>query len=125
MKFIRFEGNRKNEKSNSFVGIFQLAFELRDGDELEKHFKDELIKNINWLKMHLKSPLELRFDENFRAISWFHPRAVEPLKRIRIIKSILEEHRYVINDVKTSDPGIIIYEDGWQVVAKPKKSQNK
>ena len=35
--------------------------------------------------------------------------------------TILQENGYVIDILKTSDPGTIIYEDGWQVVAKPKK----
>jgi len=120
--YIRFQGRKKNQKSNSYLGIFQMAFELRDGDDLEQHFESELIKNIEWLKQHLKSPKELKENEHFRAISWFHPRAKEPIKRIRKIKAILEEHNYIIDTLKTDDPGIVIYEDGWQIIAKPRKS---
>lgn len=98
-----------------------MAFELRDSEILEEHFTAELVKNIEWLKMHLKSPQILKEEENFRAIAWFHPRAKEPIKRIRRIQTILEEHGYIIDTIKTDDPGIIIYEDGWQVIAKPRK----
>ena len=74
------------------------------------------------VKTHLKSPKELHEKENFRAISWFNTRAIEPIKRIRKIKAILEEYGYIIDTLKMKDPGIIIYEDGWQVVAKPRKT---
>jgi len=99
-----------------------MAFELRDSEKIEKHYEDELNKSIEWLKKHLKNPKPLQDKEHFRAISWFHPRAKEPIKRVRKIKAILEEYGYIIDVIKTKDPGIIIYEDGWQVVAKPRKN---
>ncbi len=122
--FIRFQGRIKNKGSNSYLGIFQIAFELRDSLKLETYLENELLKNIEWLKEHLKSPPELKDEEHFRAISWFKPEAKEPLKRIWAIKAILEEHGIIIDTLKTDDPGIIIYEDGWQVVAKPRKRRN-
>lgn len=120
--YIRFQGRIKNERADSFLGIFQLAFQLRDNMDLEKHYEAQLIENLAWLKEHLKSPKPLREDENFRALSWFKPQAQKPLKRIRAIVAVLQEHGYVIDTLKSSDPGIIIYEDGWQVVAKPGRS---
>ena len=120
--YIRFQGRIKNERADSYLGIFQLAFQLRDKIDLEKHYEIQLIENLAWLKENLKSPKPLREDQNFRALSWFKPEAQKPLTKIRAIVAILQEHGYVIDVLKTSDPGVIIYEDGWQVVAKPRKS---
>jgi len=119
--YLRFQGRIKNKRADSYLGIFQIAYELRDSELLETHYEVELLKNIKWLKTHLKSPKELNQAENFRALSWFNSRATEPLKRIRAIKLILEEYGYIIDILKTNQPGNIIYEDGWQVVAKPLK----
>ena len=119
--YLRFHGLRKNERSESRLGIFQLAFEVRDEGILPQHAEEELIANLEWLKTHLKSPAILDDEGHHRAISWFHPRADEPLRRIRAIKVILEEAGYFVEQVESRDPGIIIYEDGWQVVAKPRK----
>ena len=121
LMYIRFQGNRQNETSSSKLGIFQLAFELRDYGDIPKYIEKELLENINWLKQHLKSPDELEKTENYRAISWFHPRAKGPIKRVRVIKAILEEYGYHIEQVTCRDPGEIIYEDGFQIVAKPRK----
>ena len=117
--YIRFQGQRQNISASSKLGIFQLAYEMRDEGILPEYAESELLKNIDWLKMHLKSPKILGEEGNYRAISWFHPRAKEPLKRIRAIKVILEEYGCNIEQVKTKDPGIILYEDGFQVIAKP------
>lgn len=119
--YIRFQGKRRNELSASKLGIFQLAFELRDEGDLTDYEESTLLANLAWLKMHLKSPKILKEDEHHRAIAWFHPRAQEPLKRIRAIKLVLEEHGYHIDQITTRDPGNIIYEDGFQVIAKPKR----
>ena len=119
--YVRFQGLSQNDTSASRLGLFQLAFELRDEGDLPAYLHDQLVKHLEWLKEHLKSPKILREEEHHRAISRFHPRAKEPLKRVRAIKAILEEAGYNIEQVETRDPGIVIYEDGWQVVAKPKK----
>jgi hypothetical protein len=39
------------------------------------------------------------------------------------LKAILETHGYTVEVHKTDDPGIVLFEDGWQVVAKPHKGR--
>lgn len=120
--FLRFTTFAKNDASHSLTGIFQAAFELRDSGSLADYEERELNESLDWLKMHLQSPGCLREMENHRAISWFHPRAKKPLKYIWRIVNICEEHGINIQLHKTDDPGIVIYEDGWQVVAKPRRN---
>ena len=119
--YVRFQGKQQNTTSSSKLGIFQLAFELRDDGDLLRYQEEILLKNIAWLKDHLKSPAILRESGDYRAISWFHHRAKEPIRGIREIKAILEEHGYHIDQITTRDPGEIIYEDEFQEVAKPRK----
>ncbi len=117
--YLRFQGQKPNLGTSSKLGIFQLAFELRDQRDLPAYVYDELQLNLKWLRMHLTSPDVLKHEHNRRAIAWFKPEAVEPLKRIWAIKAVLEEFGYHIDMIKSDDVGNIIYEDGWQVVAKP------
>lgn len=123
--YIRFQGKRPNPGTNSKLGIFQLAFELRDDPQTPEHAYQTLKENLEWLKMHLKSPTVLDEQSNFRAISWFKDSAEIPLKHIWEIRHTLEDHGYHIDLIKTDDPGNIIYADGWQVVAKPWRSKSK
>lgn len=86
--YLRFQGYKPNLGTASMLGMFQLAFELRDWPDLPAYAHEELTTNLSWLKMHLKSPKLLKDDEHFRAISWFKPEAHEPLKRIWAIKAV-------------------------------------
>lgn len=119
--YLRFQGAKPNLGTSSKLGIFQLAFELRDQPDLPAYAYDELQANLKWLQMHLKSPGILKDEDNQRAVSWFKPDASEPLRRIWAIKAVLEEFGYHINMIKSDDVGSVIYQDGWQVVAKPRR----
>jgi len=121
VRYVRFQTKRQDDNSHRPSGVFVALYELRDSNKLEPYDEMELNKHLNWLKMHLKSPDCLRVDDNERAISWFHPRAKEPIRHIRAIVVILREYGVVIDQVTTSQPGTVIYEDGWQVVAKPSR----
>ena len=103
------------------MGVFQAAFELRDAGHLEAHEVVWIETELNWLKMHLKSPACLREPGNHRAISWFHPKAKRAVEKTRSIAALLEEHGVRVRMVTTDDPRTIIYEDAWQVVAQPRR----
>jgi len=93
--------------------------DLRENDEVAPYHMEELERHVGWMRMHLKSPSCLKEDGNERALSWFHPRAKEPIRRIRIMVEILREYGVVIDQITTNNPGHVVYEDGWQIVAKP------
>ena len=119
--YLRFQGRVPNLGTASKLGIFQLAFELRDRIDLPDYAFKELERNLSWLKANLKSPEILDYAGHHRAISWFKDCAKEPLERIWSIKAILEDFGYPIDLIKTDKPGGLIYEDGWQIVAKPRR----
>jgi len=125
MKYIRFESYLPCSGTSSHLGIFQIAFKVRDAHETSTHDSSEISKQIEWLKMHLNSPSILKDPKNYRAICWFKDTASEPMKRIWAIKPYLEAYGYWINVAKTRCPGQIIYEDGWQVAAKPWRKKQK
>ncbi len=120
--YLRFQGVLPNPGTASKLGIFQLAFQLRDQHELPAYAHAELQRNLEWLKVHLDAPDILDLDEHFRAICWFKPEAHEPLARIWPIKFVLDDFGYRIDLIKASDPGCVIYEDGWQIAAKPRRA---
>gem|GEM_PF-666422 len=119
--YVRFAILARSEQSHTADGVFQAAIELRDSGKLAPHEYDWLKSELSWLRMHLKSPSCLREDGNHRAICWFHPRAQRPIEKVRSIAALLEEHGLHVQMLTTDDPGIIIYEDGWQVAAKPRR----
>lgn len=116
---IRFCVPRRDAESHSPLGVFQVAFRLRDADELEPHEEEWLEREMAWLRMHLPSPDCLRDDGNERAICWFRPTAQHAIDRVRGIVALLESRGTIVRMLTTADPGTIVYEDKWQVVAKP------
>lgn len=117
MKYVRFQSRQPCTGTASKLGIFQIAFEVRDSCETSAHDSREINRNLDWLKQHLPSP-DLS-EQEYRAIFWFKDSAHQPMKRIWAIKPYLEAYGYWIDMLKTWDPGKIVYEDGWQVAAKP------
>ncbi|MCZ6817816.1 MAG: hypothetical protein O7F76_14110 [Planctomycetota bacterium] len=103
------------------MGVLQAAFELRDSGKLETHESAWLEKELDWLEVHLESPACLREPGTHRAISWFHPRAKRAIEKTRSIVALLEEHGVRVRMVTTDDPGTIVYEDAWQIVAYPRR----
>lgn len=53
-------------------------------------------------------------------VSWFKDTAKEMIDMFRDIIAILEEHDHEVRTLVTDKPGMIVYEDDFQVVAKSK-----
>ena len=121
--YLRFTTLQVNSESNRKTGILVAAHELRDAGTLSKEDESLLNGTLKWFNEHLKIPKLLSEAEHFRALSWFKPEAEKPLQKAWGLKHFLEQHGIPIEVHKTQDPGNIIYSDGWQVVAKPKKGQ--
>lgn len=119
MKYVRFQGLEKTEGIASRRGIFQLAYQLKRSPEILPYHDRELRQNLSWLETHLDAPDILNKSKHFSAICWFKDTAIEPLERVRAIKFVLEQYGIWVDQITTQKPGQIIYQDEWQVVAKP------
>jgi len=122
MKYVRFQSLEPCRGTPSKLGIFQIAFRVRTLADVRAYDAAEITRQIEWLQEHLQSPD--MSDNTHRAIFWFKDTAHEPMRRAWAMKPFLEAYGYWIEVVKTWDPGNILYEDGWQVAAKPWRSSN-
>jgi hypothetical protein len=119
---IRFCLLCRDPQSHSPQGVFQAAIGLRDAERLEPYEEEWLERDLGWLRMHLPSPPCLRDDGNRRAICWFKPTtARRAIDRVRGIVALLAARGLAVRMVTTAEPGSVIYEDPWQVVAKPRR----
>jgi len=120
---IRFCILKRDSDSNSPQGVFQAAIELRENGMLEAFEEDWLEQELRWLRMHLPSPDCLRDEGNERAICWFKPEAKQAIDKVRGIVALLETKGVPVEMVTTAHAGKMIYEDKWQVVAKPRRKR--
>ena len=118
--YIRYTVGRPDERSGSAEGLFTVAYrELTSGvmADYEREWLEELLA---WFKKKLKIPgAILRDDANRRAICWFRESSTEVLSKAAELVAFLGERGYFLETHRTNQPGIIVYEDGHQVAAKP------
>ena len=121
--FLRFVLSAVHAASNRKTGLLVAAADLRDAGALSRHHDNRVFEIRSWFIEHLQNPKCLAEESNARALSWFKSSAKAPISQMWELAAILESHGTHIELLKTEDPGSIIYEDEWQVVAKPRRGQ--
>ena len=120
--YIRFQTREIDDDSKKPKGFLVAAHELRDSDKISLEEESWLRNELDYFNTHLKVPQILSEDEHFRALSWFKPES-KMISKVWDIVSFLQENGIHIEVLKTDNPGTIIYSDGHQVVAKPKRKK--
>ena len=118
---IRFTTLSVDPDSGQTGGILVAAHTLRDEGDLSHGEHVSLRMTLEWFNEHLSVPAALEDAEHRRAISWFKPAAREAIKRMWHLKGLLASHGIHVEVLRTAEPGTIVYEDEWQIVAKPRK----
>jgi hypothetical protein len=121
--FLRFVTLEMDTDSQARAGIFTAAHRLwREGvfHEYERARLDEL---LTWFNIHLDSPSRFsrkpRRRRKHTAICWFKPSAHTHLEKAWEMATILWSHGIIIQTIKSSRPGYIVYEDSFQIAAEP------
>lgn len=101
-----------------------MAYSLLESSEVAEHERVLIREHIEWLKKHL--PIPDRFTrtrnanhKNTRGLSWLKPNATEVVDHLRAIATIMEEHGIPVTMLKDENPGYVVYEDDFQIVAEP------
>jgi hypothetical protein len=119
--YLRFTLLATDPGSNRKQGILVAAHELRDHGALTVAEGRELRQLLEWFNVNLNHPACLGQPGNHRALSWFKPGARKPIAQMWRLVELLRAHDIHVQVHKTRNPGVVLYEDGWQVVAKPSR----
>jgi len=85
----------------------------------------QLIQEIDWFKEYLPSPAEHHFDRTYvghlnpNAICWFKASAKRFIEHAWTLKILIEEAGLPMSVIHTRQPGSISYQDKYQIVAYP------
>ncbi len=123
--YVRFTTQEIDRDSGSLLGVIHAAGILENAGALEAYEIDWFREDLAWLNMHLKVPACLDDWENRRAICWFRPHATRPMAKTRSVAALLREHGVPVRMHTCADPGIVVYCDGWQVAAKPRRGRRR
>jgi hypothetical protein len=123
--FVRFTVLSTDADTGRSTGVLVAGHILRDEGDLSVEEHRELRLCLQWFNDQLKVPStsSTYTIQNRRALSWFKPGATEHIKRMWELKHILARHGLHVNVLKTREPGTVVYEDQWQLVAVPAKGQ--
>ena len=126
--FLRFVLPGQHPDSGARDGVFGAAYQLSQSGTLPEAQQRELDDLLQWFEEHLDTPT--RFNKSRskgwyrrapKGISWLKPTAKAHLERLRSLVAILEDHGLQVSMIKTRNPGYVVYEDDYQVVAEPFK----
>lgn len=117
--FIRFVVGADGEESRWLDGIFTKAQSLKRRGRMLDYEAKRLEEIFDFFNDVLPVP---PFEENKNkwtsdAVSWFRDSAKDIIPFMWDIVTILREHGVPIRILRTGNPGKILYEDKWQVVA--------
>lgn len=123
MEYVRFQGQYPNV-AGLHVGIFGLVNVLGRHGMLapdEERFRRE---NNDWYDAAYPDPgvaAGIYGGQAERgAAAWFKSTSTELIARVSGYLAILDAHAIAWHELRTTDPGTIIYEDDYQVVAVPR-----
>jgi hypothetical protein len=87
---------------------------------LRTPFRDEKPDPVSWRRwrLALRRPGS-RIDPRARSISWIKESATEHVTKLYHLKALIEEAGWLVDEVRTTNPGRVLYEDDFQVVALP------
>ncbi|PQA86816.1 hypothetical protein CW354_15140 [Marinicaulis flavus] len=95
---------------------------------MQAHEVEELNELLSWFDDYLDAPTRFARSKNKhaheKALSWFKPEADEHIDRARVLLALLGRHGVMSEMLTTAKPGMIIYEDDWQVAAIPFKDKD-
>ena len=109
--YLRFVFAKAHRTTRRRVGI------LRDMEPVCKASK-EADEIMDWLNIHLPLPPKSAFS-GARALCWFKLDAGACIEQVRDLAWVLERRGERIWQVYSRNPGLITYEDDYQVVALP------
>lgn len=101
-------------------GLFRSDRRCLEDAELPHWLRDQIEAHDAWFNKHLRVPRDRRGGRiDVCALCWFRPEAHEHIARARDLAWLLAEAGRPTAMIKTRHVGRIIYDDEFQVVARP------
>lgn len=92
------------------------------------HDADQLNALLNWLDDNLDVATRFAKSKNRhahgKALSWVKPSASDHIQKSQELMTLLESYSVRSEMLTTATPGVIVYEDEWQVAAIPFKERD-
>ena len=116
-KYVRIQGKEIARNTMYAKGIFSMCLQLIKNDVMDEEDADLYREIDDWFAKNLPWPPQCKNREP--VVCWFKTEnSEEMMKMIRPALWLLERYHHPYFLVYTNDPGEIVYEDQYQIVAK-------
>ena len=126
--FVRFVIARRHRDTGVHTGIFEATLLLPRVNHLPYWDEARLNEILDWFNVRLPSPTRVarsrRPHGHHAAVSWFRSSARRHIARAWDLAAILDAHDLRAHMVTAYRPGYIVYEDAFQVLAEPFRSEH-
>ncbi len=113
--YIRFVVGGEGEHHRRLTGLITEARLLRDRGELAHYEEEWLAEVYEWFNKNLSCP-PFSTRRWSSAVSWFKDSAEDSIQKMRELSVLLEGHGLQVRMLRSENPGLILYEDAYQVV---------
>ena len=118
--YLRFVAGIDSESAKKQNGLFTEIQSLKD-DQLLLDYQYELVKEVfDYFNKNLPIPPYKRKNISKDGVAWFKDSATNFISRMWDLVAILEQNEVNVRVIKTEKPGMLLYEDNFQIVAKSK-----
>ena len=126
--YVRFVATRQHPNTGVQMGIFQTDRLLAPQGQLPEWNEKRLAELEEWFAANLREPDRVarsrRPNGHHAAVSWFKSTATEHIARARELAALLEQCGVPTRMLTTDRPGYVVYEDEFQIVAEPFRSDH-
>ena len=96
------------------------AGRLEDSECLAQWMRELLREHLTWFNENLALPS--LSDHGWRCVFWFRSDATQLIGRMWDLVAILKEEGVSVKKLWTTHPGMIVYQDQFQIGAVPRRS---
>jgi hypothetical protein len=126
--FVRFVIADRHPDTGVHAGIFEALKRLPPVGRVADWHENRLSEIVAWFRAQLPFPERVarsrRPNGHHAAVSWFKESATEHIMMARELAAILEAHDVRVEMLTTARPGYVVYEDDFQVLAEPFRSEH-
>lgn len=127
--YIRFIVQYENDYEEMRTGVFRAANYLRKSDFIDYYDKLRLDRVWVWFNDYLDAPDRFNHSRNRNApnisLSWFKDTSTEHIARMYEMVSILEQYGMPVKKIRRHNPGLVVYEDDYQVSCIPNRPDKR
>ena len=116
-KYVRFVVGTNREKPTEQNGVVSSLRFIKEAGKLPDYEVQHAEEILRWLNSNLPCPPFSASKWPPDAISWFKASARGMIAKFRELISILEQYDEPVRMLTTNQPGVILYEDEFQIVA--------